>query len=235
MVFGKYFPLNLIIKDKKTKNMLESIGIIAIMAVAFYVYINYIDTKEREDKLKNKVLKNSGAAYDLVDKYNASIRSGKPIMTKAELDQRLKNISNSPSERRAVLQKEQESFQREQNRKEEMRVKRRYGYKYDVDIFEIFGANREMNEDNLTESIVKRFMLDPLESKVLLRTWEDNELIKRCQWNKSTFEIGSLLSYPVIDASDLVYSNWLKDNNIQLEERSKEYQEWSDSLPEYFY
>lgn len=205
--------------------MLEAIGGLSIVAIGVYLVIKYHENKETNKSDRDYLIRHSWACKILIQDYDTSLKKGKPIMTKNELDRKIDEILNNKSEKEEIKKsiKRKEDYENEVER--DKRNKRKIGYKYEQDIFNIFFDNRELNKEKLIVGIQNRLNVNDLkQTEDIFGLWLNNNLISNCAWNSEMFEIGSVLtsSYYQIDEDDLIWKDWLSQNNIKLKAKSKE-------------
>jgi hypothetical protein len=213
--------------------LLESIGILSLIFGGIYFLLNNNKNKEYSQRLKNELIKNNSSCNNLIFKYNQSIDKGKPIMTYTELMKEIDIIIKDPAERQESINRINRIEDNKEKAIQENRENRKIGYKYQIEIFEIFDTNRELSYKELHENVELKFRLDQDEATKLLKLWKKNQLINKCYWNSKKWEVGSVLtsdSYS-IDKNDMTRNKWLIINNKILDPISFEEEEYDDGLP----
>jgi hypothetical protein len=212
-----------------------SVGALTLICLGVYALLRYQSNAEDEEQIRSKILQKSDAAYYLVSQYNKSVDEGNPLMSKKKLERKLKEISKSTKERKKYF----ENIKRENELKEEsikeyaqdMIDNRIFGYKYDSDIFKIFDTNREMSNAELVSNVQSHFDLTKDDAQDLINSWRNNDLINRCIWHKSKWEVGDILIKEKfkIGANDLTRGKWLILENKELKEKSEKYKRYFSS------
>lgn len=212
---------------------LESIGVLALTSVGIYAIVTYTTNKDNSDRLKKELIKNNDSCKNLIFQYNQSIKKGNPIMSYAELMKEIDKIINDPKERQASINQINSLEEIKEKAWQNAREKRKIGYKYQNEIFEIFDTNRELSYTELHTKIELKFRLEQEEAHKLLMLWEENRLVEKCYWNSKKWEVGDVLtsdSYS-IDKNDMTRRKWLTLNNKILDPESIEEKEYEDDLP----
>lgn len=209
---------------------IELIGWLALIVGGGYLLLLYYYYKEESREERDELIANNSKCKDLTDRYNRSVVIGKPIMTHNELNKKLHQIIKDPKEVQEAIESMERNKKVDEERKLENRTMRKIGYKYEIEIFEIFDTNRELSEQELLRETKFRFNINEVQAKELLELWADNHLIKKCSWNRKVFEIGNTLTDEnlSIDETDLTRSKWLKKHGKTLKPLSKECREFLD-------
>lgn len=204
--------------------LLESLGGLVLIAGGVYAVVSYSSSKDNSDRLKSELMKNNNSCKNLIYKYNKSVSEGRPIMSHDEFIKELDKIIKNPKEKQQAL--DEIRFKEEFKEKEiqKQRERRKIGYKYDTEIFEIFDTNRELDYEELIPQIELKFRLDRKEAIILFELWKKNGLITSCNWNKNKWEVGYTLRFELysIDKNDLTLDKWLVINNKKLNPMSDE-------------
>ncbi len=206
--------------------MLESIGIMSIFIIVIYALINISERSKSKDVERQNMIKNSTTCKNLIFNYEISVKKGKPILTKEQLEKKISEILKDKDEKIVIAEnicsKEKRALEIEQNK----RNKRKIGYKYQDYIFYIFDDNRELSRVELLDGIAEQLKITSIGEDIkILEIWQFNNLINKCHWNENKYEIGDVLTddYYKIDVEDITWKDWLKNKNIQLKPQSPEY------------
>ena len=166
---------------------LACIGIFAIIFVILYLYLNGIDNKEH-DRL----------FYWKLSNYDDECIRLKKIISSAELDDVIKRIFRDPVRRNAAINKMKEMellyIQEDERFKLEQAENRRFGYKHEDMIFEIFDNYRMLAKDDIVWSMQQYFSIQKHETVNLFNSWIDKRLIGECSNKEGFFEIGLILN-----------------------------------------
>lgn len=214
--------------------MLESIGGLTIVALAVFLFFNYLEVKDYKEKEKQQIIKHSWACKIFISDYERSVKKGKPIMTESQFKKSLNKILK---DKRVLLEVEKSIKLNEEEELRRSNLKRKWrkiGYKYEENIFRIFNNNRELSKDALLFGAAVECKISDLgEVQELLKFWGENRLIQSCFWNKAVFEIGDVLTskYYKIDDEDLIWEEWLNLNNIELKPFSEEFKNFQKNNP----
>ena len=113
-------------------NILAAIGLITILAILFFLYLNSIDRKKEEEKDN----------YDLAKYSDKCENIEKNASSVDEVHKQIRQVLSDPKERleaetrRRQYQKELDDLNEERHK--EYVIKRTYSYKYESDVFDIF-------------------------------------------------------------------------------------------------
>ena len=113
-------------------NILAAIGLITILAILFFLYLNSIDRKKEEEKDN----------YDLAKYSDKCENIEKNASSVDEVHKQIRQVLSDPKERleaetrRRQYQKELDDLNEERHK--EYVIKRNYSYKYESDVFDIF-------------------------------------------------------------------------------------------------
>ena len=210
---------------------IEFIGWSALVVGVGYLLLLYIYYKEESYQEKRELIANSFRCQNLIDSYNRSLIMGRPIMTDVELNRKLNQIIKDPIEAQDALERMKRKKETDKEYKQRVRNRRKVGYKYEIEIFEIFDTNRELSEQKLLRETESKFSINEAQAKELLQLWIDNRLVEACPWNPKIFDVGDTLKSESlsIDKTDLTRSKWLKKHGKTLKPISKECKEYIES------
>lgn len=211
---------------------LEAIGAISLILLGLYFFMQNDLQKAQRDKKISEFAKHSWTAKILIYDYYKSVNNGNPIMSKKEYNKTLSKILNNPIEIKLVNESIKESIDTENRFKEENKIKRKVGYKYDVEIFEIFDLNRELPLTELLRKIEYKLNKNENQSNEILNIWIENSLINNCPWDNNLYEVGNVLisDYYKLDENDITRKKWLEINNKTLNSESLESLKYFDNL-----
>jgi hypothetical protein len=204
-----------------------AIGWLAILAGIVYLIFGIVSKKE-DEKRENEILKKYS------DKCEETKRKYPYEMTNEQYtnyQKEIKQILSDPKERASARKK----YFDEQNAKEQDKInKRKIGYKYEIDIYEIFykfeqdgiyvlekwsighgyNVKRGPNHKEIIEAIQKKYSIDSDKAKSILEIWCDNWLVSRGE----NYQIGLVLTFHgtskyrldeyKITNTDLTYEQW---------------------------
>ena len=221
-------------------SILELIGIISIIVVAIYISVKYEQSRNKNDEEDKFMMNKSWTFRDLRSQYEESVRNGKPIMTSAEYEKKKAEILDSKEEKEKVHNEIKKIEESDLKRKIENRRKRKIGYKYEDEIFQIFYDDRELRLDTIFREIRGFYVVapenyDPEDTYYntvdsIFNLWIENSLIEKCYWSNDKFEndfyeVGKTLTDPYyrIDEEDIILQEWLDDYPITLKPHCKEY------------
>ncbi|WP_188049348.1 hypothetical protein [Flavobacterium sp. GP15] len=198
----------------------------SIFIIVIYALINISERSKSKDVERQNMIKNSTTCKNLIFNYEISVKKGKPILTKEQLEKKISEILKDKDEKIVIAEnicsKEKRALEIEQNK----RNKRKIGYKYQDYIFYIFDDNRELSRVELLDGIAEQLKITSIGEDIkILEIWQFNNLINKCHWNENKYEIGDVLTddYYKIDVEDITWKDWLKNKNIQLKPQSPEY------------
>lgn len=211
---------------------LEAIGAISLILLGLYFFMQNDLQKAQRDKKISEFAKYSWTAKILIRDYYKSVNNGNPIMSKNEYNKTLNKILNNPLEIKLVNESIQKNIESESRIKEENRIKRKVGYKYDVEIFEIFDLNRELSLAEILKKMECELNKNENQSNEILNIWIKNKLITKCPWDNNLYEVGDVLidDYFKLDENDITRKRWLEINNKTLNSESLESLKYFDNL-----
>ena len=201
--------------------MNEIFYIIGIATVGFLILkflLSNSENKENNRVKRSEMIQNSSSCKSFIYKYEKSVKEGKPIMTKSELNKAIDKYLNTPEAKEEI----QKSIDSELNYKKEHELyineNKKIKYKYEDEIYNIFYNQHELNKDNLIGNIKTTFKIENIEEvEKILELWLKHQLIEICIWNKNNYTIGFTLTNNLYNPiEDLNWKRWLKKNEIQL-------------------
>ena len=203
---------------------LESIGAISLILLGLYFFMqNDLHKTDRDRKIR-EFAEHSWTAKILIYDYYKSVNNGNPIMSKSEYNKILSKILNNPIEIKLVNESIKKRNETENRIKEENKIKRKVGYKYDVEIFEIFDLSRELSLSELLKKMEYQLNKNENQLNEILNIWIENSLIINCPWDNNLYEVGEVLinDYYKLDENDITRKKWLEINNKTLNPESLE-------------
>lgn len=204
--------------------MLESIGILTLFAIIVYFILYNQKINDNKKNIRGEMIRNSWTCQALINEYNKSLDNGKLIISSSALQKKINQILMD--EKEEILQRMKTAEDHSKSILERNRIDRKFGYKHEENVFKIFSSNRELSISEIRERI---FKLKLSESNLivddLINNWLLHQLIEKCPWNESKFQIGDILTgiFFKIDKEDIIWSEWLENNNIVLKPISQEY------------
>jgi hypothetical protein len=224
----------------------EAIGwLVLVLGAGYLLLYSFASKKSKKRETKDLIL-NNVRCKEVINSVNKATfsKNGKllrvednPIfddqgeIINKQLKKELLGIINDPIEREKAIDNIKKIQTDKEKREREARDRRKIGYKYEIEIFEIFGNKRELTQIELIKLIESKFHIDGGNALVILKIWEDNELVEKCDWNPNNFEIGWTLTIAGanLDKNDLTWGKWLKQNGLTLEPESKEYMDYIET------
>jgi hypothetical protein len=158
----------------------------------------------------------------------------------AEMSDIIENHSNNLNEEykkglsdaAITRMKEMEIEEEENNEKEkqENAEKRKFGYKYEDMIFEIFDNYRILNKDDIIWSM-QQYPIQKQKTEEIFNLWIEKELIVKCYKNECYFEVGCILTSAryKLTQSDLTRDKWLELHHKKLQSVDNEYLFYRDA------
>ena len=174
-------------------NILAAIGLITILAILFFLYLNSIDRKKEEEKDN----------YDLAKYSDKCENIEKNASSVDEVHKQIRQVLSDPKERleaetrRRQYQKELDDLNEERHK--EYVIKRTYSYRYLV------------KEDIVTE-IQKRYGKEYIAALDLYNEWIENELIREFNGEIS---LGATLQRKanIISSKDMNMDKWMANHH----------------------
>ncbi|MCK4665013.1 MAG: hypothetical protein KAT68_19240 [Bacteroidales bacterium] len=204
---------------------MESIGMIAILFTGVYLLLRYLDYKVKSNDVITELEKNNDKCQDLIRRYNRSVIAGSPNMSFRELKKQLRKILRDPKEKQASIENIKRNQENKEKFNQKLRDNRKIGYKYEIEIFEIFDINRELTKKQLLLGIQSKLNVNSVKAEELLEIWNENSLIEICPWNPKMFEVGIVLNSEQLnlDKNDLTRKKWLNQHKKTLKRQSHDY------------
>jgi hypothetical protein len=203
-------------------DIVNSIGWLAITAIGGGIIFHFISKKDSEEWENRRLIPNNDKCQDLINKHNQAVMEGRPVLPNHEFQKKLKKILQDPKEKQQALdriaQKEKEKEEQELNR----RNRRKVGYKYETEIFEIFDTEHVLSQEVLINKIKIKYNTDDSQAMKLLEIWDENGLISETNWKSKTWEVGFVLTLEIykIDDTDLTRETWLEQHGKTLKQKS---------------
>ena len=197
-----------------------------------YLLLRYLTDRDKSERENKILIKNNDKCRDLISERNWAMRKGEPALTYEELNKRLNQILKQPGEIENALENMRKHENSESQSKQWRRDKRKIGYKYEIEIFEIFNTDREVTKEYVIERAQAKFNTTPEKAIALFDLWQVNQLVQQCHWDKDKWEVGTILSdtFYSLDENDLTQSKWLLANNKKLKPVSEAYKKYVDNI-----
>lgn len=194
------------------EDIFHNIGVMSVIALAFYLYLKRLSNNETKKEENRTLARFSNKGEEVLKKE----------LSEFEFDKELKKVFRDSKEKEAAINKKREYDERhlayqlanEQKQKEN----RKFGYKYENDIFEIFNIDDELLTMEIIIRISDHYNIHASEAEDILELWYRNSLLSYSRKN-DIYSIGLILTseYFSLTESDLTRSKWLKINNKELE------------------
>ncbi len=194
------------------EDIFHNIGVMSVIALAFYLYLRRLSNNETKKEENRTLARFSNKGEEVLKKE----------LSEFEFDKELKKVFRDSKEKEAAINKKREYDERhlayqlanEQKQKEN----RKFGYKYENDIFEIFNIDDELLTMEIIIRISDHYNIHATEAEDILELWHRNSLLSYSRKN-DIYSIGLILTseYFSLTESDLTRSKWLKINNKELE------------------
>lgn len=194
------------------EDIFHNIGVMSVIALAFYLYLRRLSNNETKKEENRTLARFSNKGEEVLKKE----------LSEFEFDKELKKVFRDSKEKEAAINKKREYDERhlayqlanEQKQKEN----RKFGYKYENDIFEIFNIDDELLTMEIIIRISDHYNIHATEAEDILELWHRNSLLSYSRKN-DIYSIGLILTseYFSLTENDLTRSKWLKINNKELE------------------
>ena len=123
-------------------SFLESIGSLALFLLFGFLILIFLEKKSKKEKEDQLIKDNNRKIQRLLFTVNKSAIEGNPRNTPDEIQRKIKEILDNPSERDNTFQEIERSELRHEERMREhdqmMKENRKFAYKYDELIFKIY-------------------------------------------------------------------------------------------------
>lgn len=199
-------------------NILAAIGLITILAILFFLYLNSIDRKKEEEKDNYDLAKHSDKCRN-IEKSASSVD---------EVHKQIRKVLSDPKERleaetrRKQYQKKLDDLNEEIHK--EYVIKRTYSYKYESDVFDIFSRTfkvvavshyrpyRYLVKEDIVTEIQKRYGKEYIAALDLYNEWIENELIREFNGEIS---LGATLQHKanIISSKDMNMDKWMANHH----------------------
>ena len=199
-------------------NILAAIGLITILAILFFLYLNSIDRKKEEEKDN----------YDLAKYSDKCENIEKNASSVDEVHKQIRQVLSDHKERleaetrRRQYQKELDDLNEERHK--EYVIKRTYSYKYESDVFDIFSRTfkvvtvshyrpyRYLVKEDIVTEIQKRYGKEYIAALDLYNEWIENELIREFNGEIS---LGATLQRKanIISSKDMNMDKWMANHH----------------------
>ena len=200
-------------------NILAAIGLITILAILFFLYLNNIDKKREEEKDNYDLAKYSDKCKN-IEKNTSSVD---------EVHKQIRKVLSDPKERleaetrRRQYQKELDDLSEERHK--EYVLKRTYSYKYESDVFDMFSGTfkavtvshyrpyRYLAKEDIITEIQNRYGKEYIVAIDLYNEWIENELIREFNGEVS---LGATLQRKanIISSKDMNMDKWMANHHI---------------------
>lgn len=183
-------------------------GVLAIVGIIGYLYLKNLDNKSIRKKENRLLINYSDKCKELSNNCDN--------LSEYEFDKKLDKILNTSGEREAAIEKKKiaEIKSSRYNEQEIQRQKesRKFGYKYETDIFEIFDIDVYLTKIDFLLKMQKHYNIDSTKADNLLKLWKKNSLIYD---SKDVITVGLILTSDcfALTDSDLTREKWLEMNN----------------------
>ncbi|SCI29033.1 hypothetical protein [uncultured Bacteroides sp.] len=199
-------------------NILAAIGLITILAILFFLYLNNIDKKREEEKDNYDLAKYSDKCKN-IEKNTSSVD---------EVHKQIRKVLSDPKERleaetrRRQYQKELDDLSEERHK--EYVIKRTYSYKYESDVFDMFSGTfkavtvshyrpyRYLAKEDIITEIQNRYGKEYIVAIDLYNEWIENELIREFNGEVS---LGATLQRKanIISSKDMNMDKWMANHH----------------------
>jgi hypothetical protein len=199
-------------------DIVTSIGWLAIMAIAGGIIFHFISKKDSEEWENRKLIPNNDKCQDLIRKHNQAVMEGRPALPHHAFQKELKKILQDPKEKQQALDRIAQKEKEKEEQELERRNRRKVGYKYETEIFEIFDTEHVLDQEVLIKKIKLRYNTDDNQAMKLLKIWDENGLISETDWKSKKWKVGNVLTLDIykIDATDLTRKTWLEQHGKTL-------------------
>ena len=199
-------------------NILAAIGLITILAILFFLYLNNIDKKREEEKDNYDLAKYSDKCKN-IEKNTSSVD---------EVHKQIRKVLSDPKERleaetrRRQYQKELDDLSEERHK--EYVIKQTYSYKYESDVFDMFSGTfkavtvshyrpyRYLAKEDIITEIQNRYGKEYIVAIDLYNEWIENELIREFNGEIS---LGATLQRKanIISSKDMNMDKWMANHH----------------------
>lgn len=194
------------------EDIFHNIGVMSVIALVFYLYLRRLSNNERKKEENRTLARFSNKGEEVLKKE----------LSEFEFDKELNKVFRDSKEKEAAINKKREYDERhlayQLANEQEQKENRKFGYKYENDIFEIYNIDDELSTMEIIIRISDHYNIHTSEAEDILELWHRNSLLSYSRKN-DIYSIGLILTseYFSLTESDLTRSKWLKINNKELE------------------
>lgn len=186
-------------------SLLHSIGFLTVIAVLVCLIIYYAEWMQETDRKFKELCKYN----DKCRKLTSDQFIPKKKLEYSELKKRMKQILKDPEEVENALENIAKEKENDQIIEQKKRDRRKIAYKYEEELFEIFGNRHEITVNELFEGIKSKFRLNQEETYELINYLNANRILSS---GTTIFTLGPALTYEAlcIDENDMSFDKWLE-------------------------
>ena len=194
------------------EDIFHNIGVMSVIALAFYLYLRRLSNNERKKEENRTLARFSNKGEEVLKKQ----------LSEFEFDKELNKVFRDSKEKEPAINKKREYDERhlanQLANEQEQKENRKFGYKYENDIFEIYNIDDELSTMEIIIRISDHYNIHTSEAEDILELWHRNSLLSYSRKN-DIYSIDLILTseYFSLTESDLTRSKWLKINNKELE------------------
>lgn len=203
-------------------NILALIGIFLLGYFLLTFLLERDHTKKEDSKRMVELMENSNECRNYANLYSASIAEILNSGLYREQRRRLLEMINDPEIRADALKNLEEKREEKRLQKQELINKRKVGYKYENEIFEVFDSYYKLTENEILEGFMVKFSTNRTKAAEIFQICIQNWLIMEVSTIKKQDEIFYKIG-PILDAkeykltnSDLTRKEWLERNNKSI-------------------
>ncbi|MEW4922626.1 hypothetical protein [Algibacter sp. 2305UL17-15] len=211
------------------ENFLLNIFAIIGVFIGGYQLILFLAKKNEEKKRKDdevwELINNSSECRTYASNRVLSLDEIRNIQRLKKERIKLFKIIEEPTNRKEAQESINEKKQSQLNEIKDLKNKRKIGYKYEIEIFEIFDTYYKLTKDEIVEGFMKEFSTNRTKASEIFQECYNNWLVTKVSTrvpnDEVFFRVGLILESDrhKLTENDLTRKEWLKNNNKVLEHR----------------
>lgn len=203
-------------------NLFATLGLFTVIAILLYRFLNANEESKLKEKKEIELMENSHECRDLGYSNNLNFNE---MLSRPNLNKELRQLIKDPKIRNVALKSVVEKKAVKQSEEQGYINKRKIGYKYENEIFEVFDTYYKLTQDEIVESFLNKFSTNRTKATEIFQECLNNWLITRVNTIIKTdevfYSVGLILDYDKfkLTHTDITRDEWLKKNNKKLEHR----------------
>lgn len=198
---------------------LESVGLLAVIILSLAIAVYFTIGADQYVEGNKELIECSEKCQLLIGQSRADSINGIRSLSGTQLNRKLRRVLQDPDEFEKASKKLNNKRKVEAQQRFKLIENRIVGSQYDISIFEIFGTKRILTEKELCSKIETKLNVNEAGAKRIFKIWHDHDLISRDFMKANAWSVGCILLDECykLNQNDLIRSEWLKKNDLELE------------------